>query len=283
MDASGIDMAVLSLPALFTGSVSEENRNEARRRNTEMSSIINAHPTRFAFFACLPFLDDVDGVLQEITYALDVLHAVGISMSSSYGVGVDTKYIGDDRYDAVWAELDRRKAVVFLHGTQMPSATPDPHPFLCVPISQVPNETFKAAAHLVVTGRKRKYPETKIVLAHLGGTTPMLAPRVAVLSNHMGCSLTYDEILGDFGTFYYETALSSYGPSLAFMDAFVSPDRILFGTDFPAVGIGMASWYTDNVKERYGDDKDKLEMVLGGNALKLFQYKSTSKVEVGAG
>ncbi|KAG6857104.1 hypothetical protein H0H87_009665 [Tephrocybe sp. NHM501043] len=239
MDASGIDIAILSLPALFTGEVSEENRKIARDRNIAMSSIVNAHPTRFAFLGCVPFLDDVDGVLQEIAYSLDVLQAVGISMSSSYG----DEYVGDDRYDAVWAELNRRKAVVFLHGTQMASRTPDPHPFLyslsvvidvqLLSPHKVPNETFKAAAHLVVTGRKRQYPFIKIVLAHLGGTTPILAPRVAVLANHQGCSLTYEEILEDFGSFYYETALSSYGPGLTCMDAFVSLDQILFGTDFP--------------------------------------------------
>jgi hypothetical protein len=53
----------------------------------------------------------------------------------------------------------------------------------------VPNETFKAAAHLVVTGRKRKYARARIILAHLGGSTPFLAPRVAVLAGHMGCAL----------------------------------------------------------------------------------------------
>lgn len=47
------------------------------------------------------------------------------------------EYVGDDLYDPVWAELNRRKTVVFLHGSQVTS-DPDPHPFLCVPISQVP-------------------------------------------------------------------------------------------------------------------------------------------------
>ena len=100
-------------------------------------------------------------------------------------------------------------------------------------LSKSPNETFKAAAHLVVTGRKRKYPDVKIILAHLGGTTPILAPRVAVLSHHMGCSLNPEEIMRDFQTFYYETALSGYDTNLTAMERFVSPDRIIFGTDFP--------------------------------------------------
>lgn len=123
--------------------------------------------------------------------------------------------------------------MVFLHGTQTASYTPYPHPFLGIPVTEVPNETFKAAAHLVVTGKKRRWPNLKIILAHLGGSTPFLAPRVAVLSGHMGCALSPDEILADFRTFYYDTALSSHETTLAAMRAFVDDSHLLFGTDFP--------------------------------------------------
>ncbi|KAG5648998.1 hypothetical protein DXG03_000347 [Asterophora parasitica] len=270
MDASGIDIAILSLPALSMGSVSEENRAVTRERNLAMSSIAQQHSGRFGFLGCLPFLDDIEGVLKEIAYCFDELQADGISLASSYGVGVHATYIGDDKYDAIWAELHRRKAVVFLHGAMVASSTPTPHPFLPIPVSEVPNETFRAAAHLVVSGRKRLYSNVKIILAHLGGTTPSLAPRVSVLSRHMGCPLTPEEILEDFKSFYYETALSSYDANLVCIDKFVDPSHILFGTDFPAVSVEMAGWYTKNVRDHYGPEGRKLEMVFGGNALALF-------------
>lgn len=98
---------------------------------------------------------------------------------------------------------------------------------------KVPNETYKAAAHLVVTGKKRRFHNVKIILAHLGGSTPFLAPRVAALSHYMGCPLAPDEILQDFKTFYYETALSSHPATLAAIDAFVPIDHVLFGSDYP--------------------------------------------------
>jgi predicted TIM-barrel fold metal-dependent hydrolase len=100
---------------------------------------------------------------------------------------------------------------------------------------KVPNETFKAAAHLVVTGRKRKYPNVKVILAHLGGSTPFLAARVAILSRHMGCNLTPEEILEDFRSFYYETALSAYTTNLQAIDGFIPRENLLFGTDFPGM------------------------------------------------
>ena len=49
-------------------------------------------------------------------------------------------YIGDERYYPIWIELNRRKAVVFLHGSQVPSSTPYPHPFLGIPITEVSGE-----------------------------------------------------------------------------------------------------------------------------------------------
>lgn len=46
-------------------------------------------------------------------------------------------YIGDDRYDKIWEDLNRRKALVFLHGAQTPSSTPFPHAFLGIPVVEV--------------------------------------------------------------------------------------------------------------------------------------------------
>ena len=91
----------------------------------------------------------------------------------------------------------------------------------------------------MVSGCKHRYPNVEMILAHSGGTTIALAPRVAILSRHMGCALTADEILQDFRTFYYETALSAYEPTLLALEAFVHPSRILFGTDFPGQSISQ--------------------------------------------
>jgi len=195
--------------------------------------------------------DFLPEVIGEIRYAFEVLKANGVSITSSYGEAQNagesrvpgtrilithsfsTVYLGDRIFDPIWEELNTRRAAVFIHGAQTRPERPDPHDFLGVPIVEVPHETFKAAASLVVSGKKRKYPNINFVLAHLGGSTPFLAPRVAVLSNYMGSGLTPEDILDDFKTFYYDTALSSHESTLAAMRSFVSPDKLVFGTDFP--------------------------------------------------
>lgn len=46
-------------------------------------------------------------------------------------------YLGDGKFDPIWEELNKRKSVVFLHGTQTPSSNTYPHIFLGVPITEV--------------------------------------------------------------------------------------------------------------------------------------------------
>ncbi|KAI0375602.1 amidohydrolase 2 [Pilatotrama ljubarskyi] len=260
MDELGIQTAILSLPDGWPGAI-QYNRETAR--------ICREHSGRFEFFACLPDLRQTEAALHELAYVFDELHANGVSMSSSYGRGADAKYIGDDVFDPIWEELDRRGTVVFLHGAQTPSSTPYPHPFLGIPVTEVPNETYKAAAHLVVTGKKRKYANVKIILSHLGGNTVWLAPRVAVLSSYLGCTLTPEEIIEDFKTFYFDTALAVDEATLTAMQTFVSPDCILFGTDYSAITTGMAKWYDEQLEKFYADKPGQLEDVMTKNALKL--------------
>jgi 6-methylsalicylate decarboxylase len=49
----------------------------------------------------------------------------------------------------------------------------------------------------------------------------------------MGCPLTPEEIIADFKTFYFDTALSTYDHTMAAMKSFVGAERIVYGSDFP--------------------------------------------------
>ncbi|KAI0796703.1 hypothetical protein C8Q75DRAFT_729577 [Abortiporus biennis] len=272
MDALGIQTAILSTVVnLPVGPPGPENCQAAREYNEYAAKVSQQYPDRFGFYGCLPDPKYTKGALEEIRYALDHLHADGISMASSYGDGADGVYVGDDSFTPIWEELNRREAIVFLHGQQTPSSTPYPGPFLGIPITEVPNETFKAASHLVVTGKKRRYPKVKIILSHLGGSMPFIAPRVAVLSRHMGSPLTSEEILEDFKTFYFDTALSGYEAPLTLMKTFVDPSRLLYGSDFPAVSTEMVDWYNKHLEEFSAkSDGGNFDDTLLSNAKTLF-------------
>ncbi len=67
---------------------------------------VRDNPAKFGFFASLP-IPHMDAVLEEIAYALDKLGAAGITLQAN----MHGKYLGEDLYEPMWAELDRRGAV----------------------------------------------------------------------------------------------------------------------------------------------------------------------------
>ena len=95
---------------------------------------------------------------------------------------------------------------------------------------------------------------------------------------HLDCELSPEEIIADFRTFYYETALSGFETNLIALENFVQPDHILFGTDFPAVSPQTAGWYTNNVDTYFEDRPDLLTQVMHGNAHTLLPRLAATTV-----
>jgi len=119
MDEAQIDAAVMSIstPGVHVGD-DRRARALARRCNEFAATLIQANPSRLGGFACLP-LPDVDGALEELRYALDELKLDGVIVfSNSRGI-----YLGDTRFAPLFEELERRRAVVFIHPTMSPDPT----------------------------------------------------------------------------------------------------------------------------------------------------------------
>ncbi|MGH7851963.1 MAG: amidohydrolase family protein, partial [Candidatus Binatia bacterium] len=77
----------------------------ARDCNEFQARMRQDQPSRFGSFALLP-LPDVDGALDEIGYALDVLRLDGVGLFSS----VNDRYLGDPLLDPVFDELNRAQS-----------------------------------------------------------------------------------------------------------------------------------------------------------------------------
>ena len=61
-------------------------------------------------------LPDVDGALVELRHALDELGSDGVALQSN----TSAVYLGDARYQPLYAELDAPQAVVFVNPTSPP-------------------------------------------------------------------------------------------------------------------------------------------------------------------
>ncbi|MGD8752713.1 MAG: amidohydrolase family protein, partial [Anaerolineales bacterium] len=167
MDKNKIVMGMASIPAGIYFENDAFARDLARRSNEYLASICSKHPARFGAFAALP-VPDLDGALVEAEYALETLRLDGVVMMSN----VVGHYVGDLGNDTLFAELNRRMAVVFIH----PGEPPDkgiPSSIL-YPIDMA-LETVRAVMSLLYSGVFERYPKIKFIFAHCGGITPYLA------------------------------------------------------------------------------------------------------------
>lgn len=237
MDKFGIARAVLSVSTpgvhLDPGVVRDPAaRAKAREVNEFAAQVARDHPDRLGFFATL-VLPDVDGSLEELTYSLDELGAAGVVLlASNHG-----EYLGAPEHEPLFAELERRRAVVFIHpnqlfGPRVEGIPPFAADFLL--------DTTRAAFRLVRNDVVRSYPNVRMILSHAGGFVPYASHRLAItITAETGRSPI--EVLEDFRSFYFDTALSGSPAALPSLFAFAKPGHVLFGSDWPyAPEIGVA-------------------------------------------
>src|SRR5579862_3463648 len=179
LDKAQVDFAVgsISTPGVWTGNV-ELSRSLAREWNEAAAKTVSDHPTRFGFFAPVP-LPDTDGTLKEIDYAYGTLKADGINFLSNY----DGKWLGDPAFAPVMDELDRRKALVYVHPTFSPCCTANMVPGLVAPTLEFPFDTVRTITSLVTSGTTTRFPDVKWIFSHGGGALAGVFGRIEGLGN----------------------------------------------------------------------------------------------------
>jgi 6-methylsalicylate decarboxylase len=136
----------------------------------------------------------------------------------------------------VFEELDRRKAVIYVH----PSV-----PDCCVnlvPGQQDANieygtDTTRAIANMVFTGASQRYPNLRMIWSHAGGTMPYLIERfmrTATFPEHR--KKLPGGFLPEAQRFYYDTAQASNKVALTAARMVIPASRFVFGTDYPYRG-----------------------------------------------
>lgn len=270
MDRQGIAAAVTSVsaPGVHFGDPAFA-RDLARRCNEASARLVSDHPTRFGAFATLP-LPDVDAALTELEYACDTLRADGIVLLASQS---DGRYLGDPQFDPLFAELDRRRAVVFIHPTIPKSSESIP---ISVPgfAAEFTFDTSRAVANLIWTGTVERFPNIRFVLSHAGGTTPFLAWRWSLLNLHpvIGPDLAKRAPKGFLyylSQFFYDTALSANPFALRSLCELVGPAQILFGSDYPFAPEPLTQVSIDGLASFDRFDEAARRMIERDNALAL--------------
>ena len=274
-----IETAIVSITAPGA-KIYEDNKEKgrifARKLNEYSADLVKNNPKQFGFFASLPSLTDVQGALEEIDYVHSTLKPDGYTLFTSYG---DGQYLGHPSFRPIWAKLNELKTVAFIHPSAS-STTTTVNRYLLPPIIDYPHETTRTAADIVLTGTRAAYPEVKIILSHAGGTLPFLAGRISMVCGmpSLQCPRQAEEVLADFRSFYYDTALSSSAPQLQALLEFADPSKILFGSDVPYAPLpsvldftkGLDTFFLDN---KLDARKNLLQAINRENAKNLFPDK----------
>jgi predicted TIM-barrel fold metal-dependent hydrolase len=237
MDTHSIGTGVLSLSAPGTHFGDDAAARElATRVNDLHAELVKDRPDRFGMFAAVP-LPDVDGALDAIAHADDDLHADGVVLLANHR----GTYLGDPAFEPVFAELDRRRLVVFVHPAELPGPGV---PGLTAALADFLLDTTRAALNLVLHRVPERYPNLTMILSHAGGFVPYAADRFAELAGAgplFASGLSGEEILKGLRGFHFDTALSAGRSALPSLLEFAEPGHVHFGSDFPYVddaGVG---------------------------------------------
>lgn len=261
----GISEAILSISPGYPALAAAIERPLMRTCNEAAATIRSDHPGKFGHFASVPMFDPAEA-LKEIDYAFGTLKADGVVVFSNYG----GRYLGDASFGEIWAELNARKAVVFIHPTSPGYELLGQPPQSVV---EFPVDTARAATSLMFSGTTRKYPDIRFVLSHAGGVLPFLAARIsggALFNPEVHAQVP--DVMAEIRRFWFDTALSANPAALAALLAVADPGRITFGSDFPyapdlAIRANVAG------ADKYPLD-DPLRADLGrGNAARLLGRK----------
>ena len=228
MDKSGIALSVLSQvqPGSWFGDA-QESRSLSRAINEYGAKLVQEHPGRFGLFATITPLD-AEGSLKEIEYAFDTLKCDGLGLLTSY----DGKYLGDASFAPVYAELNRRKAVIYVHPLA-PNCCGDVVPGIPPGSIEYATDTSRTIAHLVFSGMSQKYPDIRWIFSHSGGTLPFLSGRFVRLAEERKPAHLPNGPLPEFRKFYYELAQGNTPGQIAALLKMVPMSQVLYGTDYP--------------------------------------------------
>ncbi|UJR07979.1 hypothetical protein I4U23_012258 [Adineta vaga] len=248
----------------------QKGRLLARQLNEFSADLVKNNSKQFGFFASLPPLTDIEGTIDEINYAYSILKPNGFTIYTSYG---QNQYLGHPSFRSIWTKFNEISTVVFIHPSEAPTSIVNR--YLPQPLIDYPQETTRTVCDLVLTGIRATFPDVKIILSHAGGTLPFLAQRITMASNipSLQCPRNARQILDDFRSFYYDTALSSSVPQLKALLAFADPSKILFGSDVPYAPLTTAMDTTKNLDAFFQKNDQLLLSINRDNARLLFPDK----------
>ncbi|KAJ7451832.1 hypothetical protein B0H11DRAFT_2075309 [Mycena galericulata] len=255
MEKNNVTKSILSCSSPGTHLIpgnDEFGRKVTREVNEAAADLKRRYPSKFGFFASLP-LPDIESALLEIDYALDHLNADGfIFLSNYHGL-----YLGDPKLAPVYAKLQARRAIVFVHPTapciarvcnhsdptqkRMKDAAPLSDAYM-IPMMEFFFDSTRTFVDLLLSGTAAAHPDVTFVIPHCGTALPSILDRVFMFSTwdmstygmrtvHTITAPVVKELFAK--QFIFDLAGVSMPSQIHHLLRWVKSDRIVYGSDVP--------------------------------------------------
>lgn len=273
MDRTGVRTSILSISAPGTHfGDDDEARVLCRQVNSAAMDLVDRHRGRFAHFASLPF-PDVTGSLTELVHALDVLGSDGVALLSNvHGI-----YLGDGRYEPVYAELDRRRAVVFVHPVSPPNwqsvALGRPRPMI-----EFLFDSARTAIDLLFHGVLTRYPNINWIFSHSGGVLPVLVERVELFRTGFMGVAEGPAVAQQLGGLWYDIAGTPFPNAVPALARAFGDQRVLYGSDCCWTPAAAVMSHVQAIDTAIQPDASTWRTLTTRNAQRLFPRLGRSAV-----
>jgi predicted TIM-barrel fold metal-dependent hydrolase len=178
-------------------------------------------------------------------------------------------YLGDNRLDPVFDELNRRGAVVFIHPTSpicwQQSALGYPRPMI-----EFTFDSTRAVVNLIFSGTTTRFPKVRFIVPHAGGTLPFLARRIAMFAGGLAAGGAAIDVQENLRRMYYDLAGSPGSNALAPLLEMTERKHILYGSDYVHTPEAVVSAHLNELLSSKLLSTDDFRAIARDNALALF-------------
>jgi len=266
MDAAGVDLQVLSVAPQDPHFANKGHAVVAARKANDMvADAVRRWPTRFSAFAALP-LPHVDESLKEMERAIGQMGMPGVAITTD----ILGRSIADPAFAPIYAELNRRSGVLFVHPTGNGAYSPLIAKYKMIWMIGAPVEDTVAVLHLITAGIPKRFPQLKIITAHVGGALPMLLDRLDSIS-----TWEYPEIPEKPSIaarrMWYDTVDYAGAPALRAAVDTLGAGRLVLGSDFPYESGDLYQRAVSYIRNA-GLTQDDVARILQQNASALLGY-----------
>ena len=269
MDAAGIGMQVLSYGGAPQLAPLPQALDLHRAANDRMAQAIQAHPTRFAGFATLPW-QDPEAAAQELERAVNTLGLKGALINGR----PDDTFLDDARYAPLLAQFSALRVPLYVHPGLPLAAVQTPYygdldREVSARLSMFAwgwhHEAGLQVVRMLLAGVFDRHPHLQVISGHWGEMVPFYLQRLddAIPQAASGLSRS---ITQTYREHVYVTPSGMLTlPHFEFIRTVLGADRILYAIDYPYQSLDGARAFLDTLPV----SQDEKAMIAHRNAERL--------------